>query len=827
MTDVRSNAEILQMSVNGTEVLARQGELLIDACERSGVYIPRFCHHPRMKPVGMCRMCLVEVDTGRGPSLQPSCMLTCSEGMSVETESDVTKKAQDGVLEFLLINHPLDCPVCDKGGECPLQDQTVAYGPGESRFVEEKRHFEKPLAISDTVYLDRERCILCDRCTRFADQVAGDALIHFMDRGNQTEVNTFPDEPFSSYFSGNTVQICPVGALTAKPYRFRARPWDLEEVSSTAWVDSVGARVTVQASRNQVLRVLGVDSDPVNWGWLSDKERFGFEALNSDARLATPHARNDDYELAPTGWADALGTVVEELSGRSPSRIAVLGGARLTNEAQYAWAKLTKGILGTDNIDAQLGDGLPPHIVLGLPRASIDDACRPGGTVVLVGPDPKEELGTLYLRLRHAVLNDGVTLIEMTPRSTGLSGLAVQSLHPRPGELGALARSFVSANSGRDFEPAGGVAAPAIAAAAAAVSGPVTVALGRASLAESHDAVVEAAAALAQLPDCSFLSALRRGNVHGALDMGLAPGLLPGRIDLASGRDRVADVWSVTPEAAGLDAAGILRAAADGNIDVLVLLGADPLNDFPDRDLAARGLGGAGFVVAVDIVLNDSAALAADVVLAAAAPTEVDGTFTNLEGRVSVMRRLVTPPGTARPDWLIAAELASRLGSDLGFESSESIRAEIRSVSAVHTSMTEEALRDSPVDGLLLPGRSDLAASPPQSAPIPTDDAYPLRLVATRSMYDDGVMVRACSSSRGLIRPMEIRLNPADLELTGVAPGTEVLLRSARGELEGPVHADLGVPRGSAVIPWLAPDSPANDLIGVDSMVTEVRVERL
>ena len=311
MTAEAGEAPAVEITVDGAAMAAEPGELLIEACERNGVYIPRFCYHPRMTSVGMCRMCLVTVDTGRGPSLQPSCMVTVAENMAVETESAAAVKAQNGVLEFLLINHPLDCPVCDKGGECPLQDQTMSYGPGESRFVEEKRHFEKPIAISATVHLDRERCILCDRCTRFADEVAGDPLISFMGRGGATEVNTFAGEPFASYFSGNTVQICPVGALTAEPYRFKARPWDLTEAVSTAWVDSVGARVSVQSSRNRVLRVQGVDADEVNWGWLTDKERFAFEALDSDGRLTGPLVRDGDRTLAPASWADAAARAVE------------------------------------------------------------------------------------------------------------------------------------------------------------------------------------------------------------------------------------------------------------------------------------------------------------------------------------------------------------------------------------------------------------------------------------------------------------------------------------------------------------------------------------
>ena len=278
----------VSVTINGKVVAARKGEMIIAAADRTEDFIPRFCYHPRMEPVGMCRQCLVEVVGPRGPMMVVSCMTPVAEGQVVNTETEGVKKAQEGVLELLLANHPLDCPVCDKGGECPLQDQAFSHGPGESRFVEEKRHYEKPIAISENVYLDRERCILCDRCTRFADEVAGDALISFTSRGNNTQVMTFPDEPFSSYFSGNTVQICPVGALTAKPYRFKARPWDIEHVESTCTTCSVGCRTVVQSSRDELVRYQGVDSQPVNWGWLCDKGRFNFESINSKDRLTTP-----------------------------------------------------------------------------------------------------------------------------------------------------------------------------------------------------------------------------------------------------------------------------------------------------------------------------------------------------------------------------------------------------------------------------------------------------------------------------------------------------------------------------------------------------------
>jgi NADH-quinone oxidoreductase subunit G len=829
----------VRVTINGADLVAREGELVIAAAERHGVYIPHFCYHPRMASVGMCRMCIVEIDTGRGPALQPACMLECTDGMKVDTESDVTKKAQDGVLEFLLINHPLDCPVCDKGGECPLQDQTMAYGPGESRFVEEKRHHEKPIPISELVYLDRERCILCDRCTRFAKDVAGDPLIHFLDRGGQTEVNTFPDQPFASYFSGNTVQICPVGALTASTYRFRARPWDLDATESSCQSCSVGCRVSIESSRDEVLRYLGVDIDPVNWGWLCDKGRFDFQAVNSPGRLADPLVRTDGgTEPEPVRWTVATRTVAQAvrraLDSAGPSSIAVLGGARLTNESAYAWAKLAKGVIGTDNVDAQLGDGLPAALVLGVPRASIDDACAPGGQVLVIGTDLKEELPVLHLRLRHAALNDGVRVVEVTPRRTATSSIATASVAVRPGAQAAVVRALLDGQVDREV---GGVGPSELRAAHDALDGdgPLTVVLGRGSLAESDRGVVDAVSVLLGTDrDVRFLSALRRGNVHGALDMGLAPGLLPGRVTLDAGRDAIAARWPGTPTGSGMDARAILQAAADGRLDVLVLLGADPVSDFPDRDLATRAVAGARTVVAVDQFLTASSRQA-DVVLPAAGFAEVAGTSTNLEGRVSTLNQRVTAPGTARADWIIAADLAFQLGADLGLESVEQIRAEIEAMAPAYGGLTDDVLTgDDAVAGVVVPLPAPVVAAPPAlvtwTPPAPADapavDSYSLRLIATRTLYDDGVLVQHSPSLAAMPRGTKVAVHPYDFDRLGVPEGSAVRVSSARTSLVLDLEIDSGVPRGCAAVRFNQPGAPVAELIDSAAPFTDVRIER-
>ncbi|HZQ58220.1 MAG TPA: NADH-quinone oxidoreductase subunit NuoG [Acidimicrobiales bacterium] len=921
----------MKITVDGREVECDKGELVIAVAERAGVYIPRFCYHPRMRSVGMCRMCLVNVDGGRGPAITASCIAEVADGMVVDTQAPTVKHAQDAVLEFLLINHPLDCPVCDKGGECPLQDQTLRYGPGESRFVEEKRHFAKPIAISPLVLLDRERCILCDRCTRFSKEVAGDPLIHFFDRGNQTEVNTFPDHPFASYFSGNVVQLCPVGALTSASYRFTARPWDIDRVASTCTSCAVGCRVSVESTTNRLTRKQGLDSEPVNQGWLCDRGRYDFGWANSEDRLTAPLVRRGD-ELVEASWGEALGAAAAELSDvitkHGPDAVGVIGGARLTNEDCYAWAKLAKSVLRTDNTDAQLGDGLPPEVVLGLPQATIADACS-ASTLVVIAPDLKEELPVLFLRLRGAVIDHGLRVIEVTPRPTALTPLAAVSLVHRPGEAAAVAGALVADDAPADA--VGGVPAAALASARAALSAAgdgVVVVLGRPSLAESADLAAAAAGALhAALPGATFLPALRRGNVRGALDMGLAPGLLPGRVSLDAGREWFEQQWGALPTGRGLDAAGMLRAASEGRLHALVLLGADPLADFPDRELARRALTTVGRVIAVDTFLTDSSRHAT-VVLAAAGYGEKEGSTTNIEGRVTRLGQEVVSVGTSWADWVIATELAHRLGGELGFESVEDVWAEIERVAPAHAGLTLALLRaPGRADGIVVPVAGDPAAGartlaeavardpgaavPPASvvdgagasvgvrirgativpgawragdagvatagaeavavaledrpegdggegdgrgegddghdgepavaarppllawspaaapAPAPPVDAYSLRLVSGRELYDPlAVSVAKTPVLAGLSRPAALRVNPFELERLGVPSGHNVHVTSSRGTFTLKVVGDDAVPRGTATLPFNAATPGAAELIDASAPVTDVRLER-
>jgi len=801
----------VRITIDGEVHQVPAGELLIKAAEDNGTYIPRFCWHPRMKPVGMCRMCLVEVETPRGRLLTTSCTMPVNEGMVVDTTSAVVTKAQEGVLEFLLINHPLDCPVCDRGGECPLQDQTLAYGPGESRFVEEKRHFEKPIPISDLVMLDRERCILCARCTRFSEEVSGDPLIEFKERGGLTQVLTFADEPFASYFSGNTVQICPVGALTATPYRFRARPWDLEAVESVSLADAFHSKVSVQSSQNEVVRINGVDNGPTNLGWLSDKDRFIYGHLHSAERITTPLVRRGDG-LVPATWGEALDLTAERLGSLHGAEVAGLGGANGTNEEAYVFGKFLRTCVATPHLDAQLGDGLDPQLLAGVvDRATIDDLDR-AATILLWAGDLKEELPVLYLRVRRAATTGHTSLVVIHPRRTGLDDVATHKIGYRPGDGPDVMRRLAA---GED-ELAGVLET--------LMSGPVVAIVGKTG--RSEDArLAEAVAAFARnLPDAKVMPLARRSNVFGALDMGLAPTLLPGRVSAASddGIAALEAMWGPLPEEAGRSATGILEGLRDGDLRALVMYGADPVRDHPDPALATAALERAEFVVALDLFLTDSSRLA-DVVLPVEAFSETEGTATNLEGRVQKVNRLLPGPGQTRQAWSVLDELAGRMGSNLGATSAETVMKEIATVAPAYAGISWDMLDwGEGRQGVVIPGVE--ATQPLQYVPVDTglrSGGGRFALHSGTVMYDDGVRLRMSPSLAKLAQTPFVALHPGDAAALAIVDGGAARVGSASGEIEVPVRLDPTLAEGTAYVPAnLAATAP----LGSPATVSVARV---
>ncbi|MDA2978855.1 MAG: NADH-quinone oxidoreductase subunit NuoG [Actinomycetota bacterium] len=785
----RTAAEnLVTITINGIDHSVRAGQRLITAAEGIGDYIPRFCHHDKLEPVGKCRMCLVEVEGPRGKQLVPSCTMIVNEGMVVDTESVVVKKAQEGVLEFLLINHPLDCSVCDKGGECPLQDQTYAHGPGESRFIETKRTFKKPIPISDVVLLDRERCVLCDRCVRVADDIAGDPLITFNERGNSTQILTFPNEPFSSYFSGNTVQVCPVGALTSVDYRFRARPWDLEKVSSVSLRDTMHSSVEIHTTRGKVVRVYGADNDHVNDGWLSDKDRFSFATLHSEDRVTTPLVRNGD-SFDKISWPEAIEMVASRLGAFLGQEVGSIGGANSTNEEAYTLGKFMRSVVGTPHIDAQVGDGLKPHLAAAVtPRALIQDL-ESVSTVFVWGPDLKETLPVMYLRVRKAVRN-GAKLVVIHPASTGLDSIATHVVRYRAGSGQDTLRKLASGEG----ELAG--------VAETLASGSVVTLFGRASIAEDPGLAESVAAYARGLDGPGLIPLLGRGNTFGALDMGLAPNLLPGRVSTSDekGSSSIEDAWGLMPVGAGRDSMGMLAALRSGDMKALVLVGSDPVRDCPDPGLAVEALEAADFVVAFDAFLTDSSRLA-DLVLPAAVWGEVDGTVTNLEGRVQAVKRALPPRGQAQSIMGALSDIAFAMGADLKAFDVATVTKEISTLAPAYEGVTPDYLTfETDGTGVVVP--MDGVAQPlgyiptDMSVPIVTD-RFTLHLAA--SLYDDGVTTRNAPSISGLVPKAVARLNPKDASLLAVSQDSVVTIADV---LELPVAVDSTVVQGSVVVPF-------------------------
>ena len=647
-------------TIDGIQVQVPKGTLIIRAAERMGTFVPRFCDHPSLAPVAACRMCLVEIEGM--PKPQPSCAIPLTEGMVVKTQmtSEVAEKAQAGVMEFLLINHPLDCPVCDKGGECPLQNQAMTAGRAESRFDIEKRTFPKPIELSTEILLDRERCVECARCTRFSEEIAGDPFIELLERGAKQQVGIATDEPFNSYFSGNTVQICPVGALTSSSYRFRSRPFDLVSVPTTCEHCASGCSLRTDYRRETVMRRLAWEDPAVNEDWNCDKGRFAFSYLKT-SRLTQPKVRTKDGNQVDALWPDAIDFAAKGLK-EAKGKVGVLLGGRLTLEDAYAYSKFARLALETNDIDfrnrvnsAEEQDFLG-SVVAGSAGTITYADLEKAQNVLLVNFEPEEESPIVFLRLRKAAEKGKINITAIAPYlSRGLEKINAEVVATKPGDEAKVLRGLEIAQDSIIL----------VGERAAATEGTLS-------------AVIE----VAEKTNSKLSWIPRRAGERGAVEVGALPNLLPGArpVTESSARSEVGAIWGVNgseiPSKPGRNHAEIIQAAINGELKALVIAGLDVL-DAPDPQALGQAINSVDFVVTLGIQEN-SLTRYANVSLPVAPVTEKSGTFINWEGRPRPFGRAITSTN-ALTDARVLAMIAESLGLDFGLQTIEELRQELSS----------------------------------------------------------------------------------------------------------------------------------------------------
>lgn len=797
MTDVAKKTDTVSLTIDGIAVTAEKGELVIRVAERMGIAIPRFCDHPLLAPAGACRQCLVDVEGQRKPVA--SCTQTVAEGMVVRTQltSPVAAKAQGGIMEMLLANHPLDCPTCDKGGECPLQNQAMTNGRADSRFKEHKREYEKPIHISSQVLLDRERCILCQRCTRFSEEIAGDKFIDLMDRSSGEQINVYRDDffggtgtgtgdgqagegegdvAFNSYFSGNTIQICPVGALTGEQYRFRARPFDLVSTPTTCEHCAAGCSMRADHRRGKVLRRLAGDDAAVNEEWNCDKGRWGFQYQVANDRIMTPLLRDAATgEFREASWSEALLAAAEGLTAAKSQGVGVLTGGRLTVEDAYAYAKFARVALGTNDVDfrarplsAEEADFLASSVA-GVADVTYEDV-ENAPSAVIVGLEPEEECPILFLRLRKAHFRGKIKVTAVAPfLSRGFEKLGAALVAAVPGDEARLLAGD-----------------PAV---AAALSAPGALLIVGERLATVPGGL-SAAAELAARTGARLAWVPRRAGDRGAIDAGCLPNLLPGGRPVSdpAARAEMSLAWAVEagalPSRPGRDTDAIVAAAAAGQLGGLLVAGVDP-GDLADPRLAEQALDNAGFVVSLEI-RPSAVTRRADVVLPVAPAAEKSGTFLDWEGRLRSFGTVL--PGTAMTDGRVLEAIGALMNATLGTGDVMAIRREL---------------------GAMPASSAPRPAAPTVAATAPVEAGEHEAVLATwHHLIDLGSMLEGDEVLAGTARPPVARIGKDLAEALGVADGDAVTVGTDRGAITLPAAITDLPPR----VVWLPTNSPGSTL---------------
>ncbi len=838
-------SDLVNLTIDGVALAVPKGTLVVDAAKKVDIDIPVFCYHPKLAPVGMCRMCLVEIGvpvidraTGQpalmadgsprlnfGKGLQTGCTVTVSEGMVVRTNTVPVTDAREDIIEFLLTSHPLDCPICDKGGECPLQNLTMAYGRDESRMVfTEKLKLAKHVPLGEVIYLDRERCIQCARCTRFQAEIVDDPVIGFHNRGRRLEIVTFSEPGFDSIWSGNTTDICPVGALTSADFRFGARPWELNPVASICPHCPVGCNTTmstrreaISGGRNVIKRIMPRQNEWVNEIWICDKGRFVHHYADDPARLTQPLVRRDG-RLEPVSWDDALDFVAGRLQ-QNKDAVAGVAGDRLSNEDYFLFQRLLRQGLGSGNLDLAERRLAGADVVarVGLSRGSnLKDLGR-GDAILVVATDLHQEAPLWWLRVKQAA-ERGATLVVLNARPTRLDKFARVVRHYDAGAaLPAVRELLALARVDTGDQPADAAQATAN---ALMEANNLVVFYGAEGL--SYDQSDTLARLLANLllvkrgddalpfagrPNNGLVAVGRHANNQGARDMGIHPALGPGH--------------SAAPSA-GLNADEIYAAAADGRVRALFALGADPVGDG-----LMDGRGQLSFLVVQELFLTETAKLA-DVVLPAQSWAEREGTFTNGERRVQRFYPAIPAMGQARPDWQILAQLGERVGLGKPPFAASLVFKELAAAVPPYAGMDYRTLAQVteqwPVVGgsdLYYGGTAydnhqglgqqtaaaaesgavesyDLPADTPAAATLPRVGA--VNVLPVRALYTPGTLINLTPVLRDRLARPTLHLNPDDAAALLVGDGDAVAVAAAGQASEAVVELDEDAPGGLALL---------------------------
>lgn len=730
----------IRLTIDEIEISVPKGTTVYNAAKQLGIDIPIFCYHESMPPFGACRMCLVEVDKMNKP--QTSCTLEVSEGMVVKTQSEMAAKNREEILEFLLINHPLDCPICDRGGECPLQDQTLKFGPGKSRFYEEKRQFLKPLPLGSVLMLDRERCIVCARCTRFGDIIAGDHALEFIERGFKTEVGTPDGGPAESKFIGNTIMLCPVGALTSQVYRFRARPWDNDSVESACTLCPVGCSMILDSRDGEIVRTRSLENKDVNDIWLCDKGWFGYEFAASPERLKTPLVRKGQT-LEPVSWDEALSVIADKIKEYKPrGRLAGIGGTTLTTEGLYLFQKLMREVVGVNHVDYRVGmpifsleeEGIAPGMEISIGE------CEKLSYAVLLGLDITEEFPIIWLRLKQAINNRATVLFFGHYAPEIARHLTKTVLHPPGKELQVL-KEHLGKIATNDEKGA--------------------VFIGRQYLATpQRKAILSELLKLRQeTPNLTLNIMEGSGNSMGARIAGMHPELGPLEERL---------------EHAGLNVMQLLQTASKEGWDFVHVAGADPAKKLPSR-LWEEFRAKLGLLVVQDIFLTETAKQA-DVVLPTLSYVEKRGTFLNIERRVQKLLPGKDIPKNIYSDADIFSLIALKLNMSLAIDqdfldqldlSRKRYRLPIKLEAESRSMLQEQTLAGT------------FAAS----------------------LFDHGVRMMHNPKVVQLAKEPRILLNPNEGMKRGIKSGEIVNLSASGNLIRAKIKLDEGVAENTVVIP--------------------------